>query len=96
MKVILKLILDLGPVCIGLPPDSVAVDHQRVYWSREKDSILHSVLKKTGEGYFSRQVVPSSAKGGHMIQVLAYGMHLQLMPGKSSYTPHLQVPTPLY
>ena len=58
----------------GLPPDSLAVDHQRLYWTKRGEGVLISVDKATG-GSLVRETLAD------IEEILAYGAHLQPLPG---------------
>jgi len=61
----------------GLPPDSMTVDQDRLYWTNDMTSFINSVDKRTGLDLVSD--VAGSASN-----ILAFGQHLQPFPGKQS------------
>ena len=60
---------------VGLPPDSLTVDRDRVYWTNESTAFINSVNKRTGldHAYYDAR----SANN-----LLAFGDNLQPFPGK--------------
>jgi len=60
---------------VGLPPDSVTVDRDRVYWTNERTAFINSVNKHTGLDH--AYDVARSANN-----LLAFGDNLQPFPGK--------------
>ena len=63
-------------VTAGLPPDSMAVDRERLYWTSDMTIFIYSVDKLTGLNFASDDV-PGSAD-----DLLAFGDNLQPFPGK--------------
>ena len=68
------LVHNLVDLFAGAAVDSLAVDHQRLYWSNEKEKVLYSVDKRSGQGLVRDEV-------GDIKQIIAYGSHLQPLPG---------------
>uniref|UniRef100_A0ABM0LYR5 Proto-oncogene tyrosine-protein kinase ROS-like n=1 Tax=Saccoglossus kowalevskii TaxID=10224 RepID=A0ABM0LYR5_SACKO len=64
----------------GLPPDSLTVDHQSVYWTNDIQGLLNSVDKDSGDNFQSHDATGISV-------VLAYGSNLQPMPDLSCLSP---------
>ena len=63
----------------GLPPDSLVVDHQRLYWLNKTDHVVKSVDKFTGQNL----VLETS---GNITTLVAYSYLLQPEPGRWSHT----------
>ncbi len=61
----------------GLPADSMAVDHQRLYWYNKEEGMMYSCNKLTGADMMNETV--SDVR--EMQQILAIGSHLQPLPG---------------
>jgi len=59
----------------GLPPSSMTVDQDRVYWTNDMTSFVNSVDKLTG-----LDLVSDAA--GSANSLLAFGDNLQPFPGK--------------
>jgi hypothetical protein len=62
---------------LGLPPDSMTVDQERLYWSNENQKVLLSI-EKNATGAEPRV----EATQTDISQVMTYGNHVQPMPGK--------------
>ena len=58
----------------ALPPDSLSVDHQRLYWTNRNEGVLISIDKHDGSNLV-RETLPS------VDRIQAYGQHLQPLPG---------------
>ena len=59
----------------GLPPDSLTVDHSNVYWYNKTEEILYYIDKQTGV-IFTKPMAD-------VLDIVAYGIHLQPLPCKS-------------
>ena len=64
-------------VLAGLPPNSMTVDQDRLYWTSDMTSFINSVDKRTG-----LDLVSDAA--GSASNLLAFGDNLQPFPGKQS------------
>ena len=71
----------VGGCVAGLPPDLLAVDHLRVYWYNTSEGRLYSVNKETGRS-LQTQNLPG------VQDIIAYGRHLQPLPGEMVVTLH--------
>ncbi len=67
----------------GLPPDSLAVDYQRLYWSSNEHGAVFSCNKSNCVD-IKKQIL-QNVKGKGLQQILAYGSHLQPLPGTCMY-----------
>ena len=59
----------------GLPPDSLTVDRERLYWASKTTPFITSVDKRSGLDVVSHVV------GGSVNDLLAFADYLQPMPG---------------
>jgi len=61
-------------VLIGLPPDSLTVDRDRLYWTSDITTFVNSVDKRSGLDVISHV-------GGSANNLLAFADYLQPFPG---------------
>jgi hypothetical protein len=59
----------------GLPPDSLTVDQDRLYWSNDAQQVMLSIDKRTG-----LDLVTDRSTSQHK-NILAFGDNLQPLPG---------------
>ena len=57
-----------------MPPDSLTVDLDRLYWTNKEKASVNSVLKDSGSDFITEHVKDAPS-------IIAYGKHLQPMPG---------------
>jgi len=62
----------------GLPPDSLTIDQDRIYWSSDSQRVMNSVDKYSGLDF----IAEGGSAGGN---VIAIGENLQPMPGLVLY-----------
>jgi hypothetical protein len=65
----------------GLPPDSLTVDSKRLYWVNKAAGLINSIDKKNGLNFVSERIQDIQA-------ILAFGPHLQRLPGEYSRPRH--------
>jgi len=58
-----------------LPPDSLTVDAERLYWASERTPFITSVDKRTGHDAVSH------VTGGSVNNLLSFADYLQPLPG---------------
>jgi hypothetical protein len=69
---------DDGFFSAGLPPDSLTVDQDRIYWTNDAQQVMMSVDKRTGLDLITDRT-QSPVKN-----ILAFGDNLQPLPGQCS------------